>query len=392
MTQPPDPYRDWLRQRLGREFGVREADTMIQAAILRRGWEAVRVLGPRDAVAVLQDVYQKMRDDGGETGEARADRWLQDASAELARLAESVPAPIQPSAAQEEARPKVTSWGRRSHDLPLMVARVHHQIAGRSLAAIRQNPHLTRLERAAEWDLQATQAELRRWETEDQLSRLRADHARAEITDQVASARAQLELLGMTVRELEARPQDSGTPTQLAHHRLMMSQTQSFLDAFAPLVREEDADAPLQVLEVDLQHARFSLGVPLHPNVLRARYALNFALWQAGAEGEQALGVQEAGRALAQAEAEAAAQLRTTLDAALAHQSSLEQLRQHVEELERRALSLSKGMGDPIALARLRLEWRQARAAARVQSNRLEEATHLLEALVSGGAEANVLN
>lgn len=394
MAVPPprlqnDPYRDWLKARLGREFGVREAEQFIQAAVQRRGWQAVRVLGPRDVVAVLQDVYQKMRD---ENGENRADRWLQEASADLARLAETVPTPVDtPEEVLQRPSPRPVAWGRRAHDLPLMLARVHGEIATRSLAAIRTDPELSsleRLKRAAEWDVQATQAEVRRWETEDMLTQLRSNHARTEVTDQVASARAQAELLELTVRELEGLSGERSAPSKLAHNRLMLTQTRSFLDAFAPLVNEEDADLPLTMLEIDLRHARYSLGVPLHPNVLRARYGLNYALWQAGELGERALPVQEAQRALAQAEHEAATQLRNTIDAARTHQSTLKQLATHVEELEQRALKLSKVGGDPISLARLRLEWRQARAAARVQANRLEEAVQLLEALVSDSAEA----
>ena len=194
------------------------------------------------------------------------------------------------------------------------------------------------------------------------------------------------------MRELEGLSGERSAPSKLAHNRLMLTQTRSFLDAFAPLVNEEEADLPLTMLEIDLRHARYSLGVPLHPNVLRARYGLNYALWQAGELGERALPVQEAQRALAQAEHEAATQLRNTIDAARTHQSTLKQLATHVEELEQRALKLSKVGGDPISLARLRLEWRQARAAARVQANRLEEAVQLLEALVSDSAEVTETN
>lgn len=383
-----DPYRDWLRQRLGQELGVREAEQVIQGAVQRRGWSAMRALGPRDVVAVLQDVYRDMAEN---VGEGRADKWLQETSQDLAKLAEKVPVPVvtpAPSATPPAPTPMPVSWGRRAHDLPLMLARVHAEIATRSLGAIRANPDLVRLERAAEWDVQATQAEVRRWQTEDMLTKLRADHARIEVADQVASARAQAEVLELNVKEVEALPTAArGNPAQLAHTRLMLTQTKAFLDAFGPLVTIEEADAPLTMLQMDLQNAHFSLGVPLHPNVLRARHGLNFALWQAGDQGEKAPAVQEARHALAQAEAEAAAQLRNTIEAARAHQSALNQLAHHVEELEARALKLASIGGDPISLARVRLEWRQARAAARIQSNRMEEAVRLLEALVSDSGD-----
>lgn len=74
MTEPKpahDPYRDWLRQRLGQELGVREAEQFIQGAVQRRGWAAMRALGPRDVVAVLQDVYKDMAEN---VGEGRADK------------------------------------------------------------------------------------------------------------------------------------------------------------------------------------------------------------------------------------------------------------------------------------------------------------------------------
>lgn len=379
-----DPYREWLRRRLGQELGVREADQVIQGAVQRRGWPAMRALGPRDVVAVLQDVYKQMSET---LGEGRADRWLQEASADLAKLAEAIPTPVEAPAPQQAApTPKPLMWGRRAHDLPLMLARVHAEIATRSLGAIRNNPDLLRLERAAEWDVQATQAEVRRWQTEDMLSSLRAEHAKIEVADQVASARAQQELLSLTVNELEGLTRgDQASATQLAHTRLMLTQTQAFLDAFGPLVTLEEADAPLTMLQMDLQNAHYSLGIPLHPNVLRARHGLNFALWQAGDQGDTAPAVQEARRTLQQAEAEAGAQLKATLDAARNHQTNLNTLARHVEELEARALKLQSMGGDPLSLARVRLEWRQARASARIQSHRMEEAVRLLEALISDG-------
>ncbi|GAA5503247.1 hypothetical protein Dxin01_03002 [Deinococcus xinjiangensis] len=390
MTEPKpahDPYRDWLRQRLGQELGVREAEQFIQGAVQRRGWAAMRALGPRDVVAVLQDVYKNMAET---VGEGRADKWLQETSLDLARLAERVPMPVvtpAPAAAPKPA-PLPVSWGRRAHDLPLMLARVHAEIATRSLGAIRSNPDLARLERAAEWDVQATAAEVRRWQTEDMLTKLRADHARIEVADQVASARAQAEVLELTVGEIEGLPeQHRGNPAQLAHTRLMLTQTRAFLDAFGPLVTLEEADTPLTMLKMDLQNAHFSLGVPLHPNVLRARHGLNFALWQAGDQGDHAPAVQDARNVLARAEAEAATQLKATIDAARAHQAALNQLARHVEELEARALKLAGMGGDPLSLARVRLEWRQARAAARIQANRMEEAVRLLEALVSDSGD-----
>ncbi len=364
---------------------MREANTAIQSAVQRRGWPAMQPLGPRDVVAVLQDVYRSMAEN---LGEARADKWLQETSADLARLAERVPKPVETPRQEVKPAPLPVSWGRRAHDLPLMLARVHAEIATRSLGAIRNDPDLIRLERAAEWDVQATQAEVRRWQTEDMLTTLRADHARVEVADQVASARAQAEVLELNVREIESLPpQSRGNPAQLAHTRLMLTQTRAFLDAFGPLVAVEDADSPLTMLQMDLQNAHFSLGVPLHPNVLRARHGLNFALWQAGDQGEDAPAVQDARRVLAQAEIEAGAQLKATLDAARAHQAALIQLARHVEDLEARALKLAGMGGDPLTLARVRLEWRQARAAARIQSNRMEEAVRLLEALVSDSVQ-----
>ncbi|UQN06021.1 hypothetical protein [Deinococcus sp. QL22] len=72
----------------------------------------------------------------------------------------------------------------------MLLARSHAETGMRSLGAIRSNPDLSALETAAEWDVQATQAEVRRWETEDMLTNLRADHARVEVADQVAASRA----------------------------------------------------------------------------------------------------------------------------------------------------------------------------------------------------------
>lgn len=377
-----DPYRDWLRQRLSAELGVREADLAVQGAVQRRGWTAVRALGPRDVIAVLQDVYSQMREN---FGDARADKWLEGTTLDLAKFAESVPVPAQPTAPGPIApAPSPVKWGRRAHDLPLLLARSHAEIASRSLGAIRTNPDLLSLERAAEWDVQATQAEVRRWETEEMLSKLRADHARIEVADQVAAAVAQGDLLRLTVQELEdASRSGQVVSPQLAHSRLMVTQTRAFLEAFTPLIDLEDADTPLTMLELDLSNARFSLGVPLHPNVLRARHALNYAQWQAGEAGEASPQVMQAHHNLHLAQAEAQAQLDATLNAARTHQATLRQLATQVETLERRALQLTQVGGDPLSLARVRLEWRQVRTAARVQAHRLEEAVRLLEALVS---------
>ena len=378
-----DPYRDWLRARLSAELGVNEAEQIIQGAVQRRGWTALRALGPRDVVAVLQDVYARLREN---YGDARADRWLEGTTLDLARFAETVPVPAQPTEGPIAPAPSPIRWGRRAHDLPLLLARSHAEIAGRSLAGIRANPDLRALERAAEWDVQATQAEVRRWETEEMLSRLRADHARIEVADQVAGAAAQAQLLDLNVRELQDALRDGqAVGPRLAHTQLMASQTHAFLTAFTPLIELADADTPLTMLDVDLAHARFSLGVPLHPNVLRARQALNYAQWHAGAAAESSPAVAQAQQALHAAQQEARAQLDGTLHAARAHQAALRDLRTQVETLERRATQLAQLGGDPVSLARVRLEWRQARTAARVQAHRLEEALKLLDALVSEG-------
>ncbi|GGK87550.1 hypothetical protein [Deinococcus radiotolerans] len=381
-----DPYRDWLRAKLTAELGGRDAEQVIQSAVQRRGWTSMRALGPRDVVAVLQDVFTQLRAD---YGDARAERWLETTTLDLARFAESVPVPAQPTEGPIAPAPSPVRWGRRAHDLPLLLARSHAEIAGRSLGAIRANPDLRALERAAEWDLQATQAEVRRWEAEEMLSRLRADHARIEVADQVAAAAAQAELMDLNVRELEdALRGGQGVGPRLAHTRLMAAQTHAFLDAFTPLIDLADADTPLKTPEVDLSHARFTLGVPLHPNVLRARQALNYAQWQAGDAADGAQAVLQAQHALHLAQEDAAVQLDSTLQAARTHQSTLRELSVQLEQLERRAHQLRQLGGDPLSLARVRLEWRQTRSAARVQAHRLEEAMKLLDALVSDGDPA----
>lgn len=382
MTQRPnDPYRNWLRVRLSEELGVREAELAIQGAVQRRGWTAMRALGPRDVVAVLQDVYGLMRES---VGDSRADKWLEVTTTDLARFASTVPMPAEPTSGPIAPAPTPVRWGRRAHDLPLLLARSHAEIAGRSLGAIRANPDLTSLERAAEWDVQATHAEVRRWETEAMLSNLRADHSRIEVADQVAAAVAQAELLRLTVQELEdAARRGQNVTAQLAHNRLMVTQTEAFLEAFTPLINLQDAETPLSMLQMDLSNVRFSLGVPLHPNVLRARHALNYAQWQSGEAGDATPGVQQAMHGVQAAEAEARAQLDGTLNTARAHQANLKVLAQQVEALEKRAVQLSQMGGDSLSQARVRLEWRQVRAAARVQAHRMEEAVRLVEALVS---------
>ncbi|WP_295821853.1 hypothetical protein [uncultured Deinococcus sp.] len=381
MTTVPDPYRDWLRSRLSEELGVREAQLTIQGAVQRRGWPAVRALGPRDVVAVLQDVYELMRE---RVGDGRADKWLEVTTVDLARFAESVPVPSEGVARGALPTPPPVRWGRRAHDLPLLLARAHSEIAVRSLGAIRASPAMASLERAAEWDVQASLAEVRRWQTEDRLSRLRSDHARIEVADQVAAAVAQGQVLRLTVQELEAAARSGqAVDGQLAHNRLMSSQTDTFLDTFTPLIDMTDADLPLPEVNTDLDSARFALGVPLHPNVLRARHTLNYAQWQAGDAGDASPDVLQAQHGLHLAEHEAREQLDSTLDGARRHQDQYRTLSIKATGLEQRATRLAGSGGDPLSIARVRLEWRQVRSAARIQGHRFLEAVCFLEGLVS---------
>lgn len=412
-----DPYRDWLRQTLSPEMGLRRADQLVLSAVTRRGWPAMQPFGPREVVAVLQDVYASLRE---ELGDARADKWIESATQALSVFMQTAPAPAPTSAKAEPVRAPI-KWGRRAHDLPLLLARVHNETAQRSLDAIRVTPELGGLERAAEWDVQATHAELRRWEAEDRLSSMRADHARAEMAEQVRSARAQERLLDLTVRELEgevrfdeaaqrrgtqphsrlagdssgplhedglpAAHQAGGDPrrvsmqTQLAHNRLMLTQTRAFLEVFAPLADEGAADIAPLVPEIDLEAQRLSISVQLHPNVLRARHTLNYAEWQAGDASSTDPRVREAQRALAQVESEAAQLLQDTLNTARQHQMQFSQLRTRSQELERRVSQLSLAGGDPLSLARVQFEAQQLRAAIRVHADRLLEALGLLDAL-----------
>ncbi len=410
-----DPYRDWLRQTLSPEMGLRRADQLVLSAVTRRGWPAMQPFGPREVVAVLQDVYASLRE---EVGDARADKWIESATQALSVFMQTAPAPA-PTAKVEPVRAPV-KWGRRAHDLPLLLARVHNETAQRSLDAIRVTPELVGLERAAEWDVQATHAELRRWEAEDRLSSMRAEHSRAEMAEQVRSARAQERLLDLTVRELEGElrfseaaqrrgtqphsrlagdssgplPEDGqaggppngdprrvSMPTQLAHNRLMLTQTRAFLEVFAPLADEQAADIAPLVPEIDLEAQRLSISVQLHPNVLRARHTLNYAEWQAGDSASTDPRVREAQRALAQVEAEAAQLLQDTLNTARQHQLQFSQLRTRSQELERRVSQLSLAGGDPLSLARVQFEAQQLRAAIRVHADRLLEALGLLDAL-----------
>ncbi len=390
-----DPYRDWLRQTLTPEMGQQRADQLVQAAVTRRGWPAMQPFGPREVVAVLQDMYASLRT---ELGDARADKWLESATQSLSVFMQTAPAPVR-TEAPVPVKPPI-KWGRRAHDLPLLLARVHSETAQRSLDAIRVSPELSGLERAAEWDVQATHAELRRWEAEDRLSSMRGGHARAEMAEQVRSARAQERLLDLTVRELESESafnqaaQKRGTQprsgpagerasvqAQLAHNRLMLTQTRAFLEVFAPLADEQAADTAPLVPEIDLEAQRLSISVQLHPNVLRARHTLNYAEWQAGPDASTDPRVREAQQALAQVEQEAAHLLQDTLNTARLHQMQFSQLRTRSAELERRVSQLSLAGGDPLSLARVQFEAQQLRAAIRVHADRLLEALGLLDAL-----------
>ncbi|AZI42395.1 hypothetical protein EHF33_06215 [Deinococcus psychrotolerans] len=377
-----DSYREWLRLQLAAEVGVREAEQTIESSIVRRGWPAMRPLGSRDVVAVLQDVYTSFRNT---MGDARADRWLEGATTALASFAESTPSPAPASTGTIAPAPGPVRWGRRAHDLPLLLARAHAEIAVRSLEGIRANPDLKNLERAAEWDVQATQAEVRRWETEELLSNLRADHARVEVADQVRSARSQREVLRLTVEEVEgeARAGRKVGP-QMAHNKLMLSQTDAFLDAFAPLIDETVAAEDPKAPNINLDSSRFALAVPMHPNVLRARHQLNYAEWQAGGVNDGR--VQNARAALVQAEREATAQTENTLGAARAHQAAFQQLMNRFHDAQLGHAQLSRSGADALTLARHAFDAEQARLAARVQAHRLNEALRLLNAL-TGNAE-----
>ncbi|GGO28854.1 hypothetical protein [Deinococcus humi] len=379
-----DPYREWLRTRLSQELGLHGAEAAIQGAVQRRGWPALRALGPRDVVAVLQDVYSGLRQTIGDT---RADAWLQGTTVDLADYAQSVPVPAQPTPGPlaPEPTPAPLRWGRRAHDLPLLLARANAEIAGRSLAAVRADATLLGLAGTAEWDLQAALAEVRRWETEEMLSSLRADQSRVEVADAVAAAVAQAEWLRMHVRELQTEERGGhNVGVQLAHAHLTLTQLDAFLEAFLPLVDADDADLPLSSPQARLDREFFSLEVPLNPAVLRARHALKLAQWRAEAEPSAEPAVVVAQQALEAAETEARAQLEATLQSARTAQAKFAPLWQQVGALEERLKVLGQRGGDPLSRARVRLEWRQARAAARVQAHLLEQATRLLEALVDG--------
>ena len=385
-----DPYRDWLRQALAAELGHRRAEQLIQGAVIGRKLPAMQPFGPREVVAVLQDMYLVLQD---EMGVARADRWVETATQELSVFMQSVPASSAPAAPVRPVRaPK--HWGRRAHDVPVVLARVDHEAAQRSLDAIRVTPELRGLERAAAWDLQASVAELRRWEAEDRLSSLRAEHARSEMAEQVRSARAQEQLLDLTVRELEEdvkavrAPVRDGEPlhplrTQLSHNRLMLTQTRAFLDVFAPLTDEHAADEPPEIPAFDLTARRLDISVQLHPNVLRARHALNYAGWQAGDQVYGNPQVREAEANLTRAEAEAQQFIQATLESARDHQTQLLQLQAQAAELDRREAQLMKAAADPLSLARVQFEAQQVRGGMRRHSNRLQEAIGLLDALGS---------
>lgn len=380
-----DPYREWLRTRLGQELGLPGAEAAIQGAVQRRGWPALRTLGPRDVVAVLQDVYSGLRQT---IGDARADSWLQGTTVDLAEYAQTVPVPVQPSAAgplAPEPTPAPLRWGRRAHDLPLLLARANAEIAARNLAAVRADATLRGLAGTAEWDVQAAVAEVRRWETEEMLGSLRADQSRVEVADAVAAAVAQAEWLRLHVRELQAEEQGGqSVGAQLAHARLTLTQLDAFLEAFLPLIDADDADLPLSSPQARLDRAFFSLEVPLNPAVLRARHALKLAQWRAEAEPTAAPAVMHAQQTLNAAETEARAQLEATLLSARTAQARFMPMWQQVGALEERLKVLGQRGGDPLSLARVRLDWRQARAAARVQAHLLEQATRLLEALADG--------
>lgn len=377
--QGHDPYREWLRTRLGRELGLPGAEAAIQGAVQRRGWPALRALGPRDVVAVLQDVYSGLRQSAGDT---RADAWLQRTTVDLAEYAQTVPVPAQPTPGPlaPAPTPAPPRWGRRAHDLPLLLARANAEIAGRTLAAVRADATLAGLAGTAEWDVQAALAEVRRWETEEMLGSLRADQSRVEVADAVAAAAAQAGWLRLHVRELQAEERRGlGVGPQLAHARLTLTQLDAFLKAFVPLIDPGDADLPLSSPQARLDGAFFSLEVPLNPAVLRARHALKLAQWRAGAD--PAAAVTHAQHALDAAETEARAQLETTLQSARTAQARFAPLWDRVGALEERLRVLGQRGGDPLSLARARLDWRQARAAARVQAHLLEQATRWLEAL-----------
>ncbi|ADV67432.1 hypothetical protein [Deinococcus maricopensis] len=389
-----DPYREWLRATISVELGVHDADRLIQSAIIRREWPLGRALGPREAVAVLQDAYVLLMD---RVGDARAERWLQGATVALANLAERVPAPsvteVTPppltAALTPDPRPGIRpltpppAWGRRASDLALILARAQQDVAQQGLDVIRATPDLAPLEPVMAWNVQAAAAEVARVETEDRYGKLRADHVRQEVADEVALAQAQRDVLNVMVQRLRgavARGEDASA--QLRHHELMLEQSRAFLTYFEALpdVRH---DPPLPDLGTpDLNDARVALAVPLHPLVLRARHAYNHALWLTGsAESEPA----SAARAhLHAAETQARTQLEGQLHAARAHLVSYRDLMTRLHAVEAHIDALERALQpDDLDLAQLRAEARQHRNAARAQMHRYHEAIHVLNALTS---------
>ncbi|ULH15911.1 hypothetical protein MF271_04585 [Deinococcus sp. KNUC1210] len=164
----------------------------------------------------------------------------------------------------------------------------------------------------------------------------------------------------------------------------MLTQTRSFLEVFAPLADEHGADAAPEIPAFDLSTRLRAVDVQRHPNVLRARHALNYAEWQAGAQGQADPRVQEAQAGLARAEAEAQQVVQDTLNTARQHYEQFRQIQGRFTDLERRLGQLRQFAADPLTYARANFEAQQVRGALRLHSHRLIEALGLLDALGSG--------
>ncbi|MFC4452916.1 hypothetical protein [Deinococcus sonorensis] len=374
-------YRNWLREQLSAVLDPAEAELLVRRSVQRHGWGGTHVFGPREVVTTLQDVYVQLRQ---RLGEAQADRWVEHTTSELYRFMAQVPPPDEAAPA---AAPAVTvRWGRRAHDLPLLLARVNMEAAQHALETVHATPELMRvpgLLRAAEWDVQTARAELRRWEAEERLAALQAQHSRSELADELRSAQAQERLQDLTVRALEGElaferaaqqrgslpSGSSGLETQLAHQRLLLAQTRGFLAAFSSLTADMPTSPP--------QDQPFMAGSPLF-RVQQARVGGTALAEQLTSLVPQA---RVAPSALTRIEDEVASLLHDTLETARRHQAQFTELRARSQLLEQRLSQLSSEQPDPLLLARVQVDVQQTGAAIRLHSDHLLEALSVLNSV-----------
>lgn len=355
----------WLTHQLEYLLPPAQAERLSAHSLAQLGYSAEDV----QAAELIQLLGLTLRSLKGSLPAPKLEEWTQHLLAELAQQVDGKMHPPKPKRSVEQQA--------------LDIARAHLDLAERNYAAMQLQPALQDLEQTAFWEMQASRAEVRRWETALYMNDLRVTHAEQELADQVATVREQQRLYELHIAELEALPEPTETQLQhLDHARLMANQAQHFLKRFTPLV-VADADAPLYLPEVPAE-AITPESIERHPEVMRRQFDYQLAQWQTQHSLASA-DVQRLGHELELAKEAAERQLRVLVS----QQTEREQLTQLLAQERLQLEFMPNLLPHSAQRAGLRAEWRQLRSAARAQQHQLEEQYALFRCLVGTGSALN---